>query len=301
MRHRSTIALLALLVLAACGTPEDLATLARPAPSTAPAQCKAPVGPPTPTATPFSYPGPGTPMPTYPVPTAYPTTDPAAIPEETAPGGLGSAPGIQDEAAALGAFMVMPDSVDGYALEAAEIGPLLMEQRGSMRIGYGRRVGFFNSTEPIMQIAVDRGYHLLYSWPELNTTVRRDGPIIWSATYREVNYPDERGQNHCYPLVSLRWAVQDSGLVFQIMTDSVEHRDALLRAYLKALKNAPPMRDTTPPPSPTATPTPFGGPPPFDTASPFPVPPYPMATDGPILPPNATPTLTPTPASTPAP
>lgn len=301
MLRRFTTALLVLLVLAGCGTPDDLVTLTQPAPPPSVAQCKTPVGTPTPTATPFSYPGPGTPMPTYPVPTVYPTTDPQSIPEETAPGGLGSAPGIQDEAAALGAFMVMPDSVDGHPLEAAQIGPLLMEQGGSMRIGYGRRAGPFNSAEPIMQLVVSRGYDLLYPWHELNATVQRDGPIIWSATYQEVNYPDEHGQNQCYPFASLRWAVQDSGLVFEIITASVEHRDALLRAYLKALKNAPPMRDTTPPPSPTATPTPFGGPPPFDTASPLPTPPYPVATDGPILESTATPTLTPTPAATPAP
>lgn len=298
MYRRSTVALLALLVLAGCGTPDTQVTLAQPAPPAPPAQCKTSPGPPTPTAPPFSYPGPGTPMPTYAVPTAYPTVDPGAIPEETAPGGLGSAPGIQDEAAALGAFMVMPDSVEGYALEAAEIGPLLMEERHLMRLGYGRRMGPYNTTQPLILIAAHRtdstdGWS--YTWPD----VRRDGSIIWSATYEERNYPDDHGQNQCNPLASLNWTIQDSGLVFHITTDSVERRDALLRAYLKALKNAPPMRDTTPPPTPTATPTPFGGPPPFDTPSPFPA--YPVATDEPILEPTATPTLTPTPAATPAP
>ena len=58
---------------------------------------------------------------------------------------------------------------------------------------------------------------------------------------------------HCYPLYQLDWTIADSDLLFTIATDSTARRDVVLRAYLNALTNAPPMRDLAPTPTPRPT------------------------------------------------
>lgn len=300
MHHRLAIVPLVLLVLAGCGTPDGTLTLSQPQPTLAPpAECKAPI----------SYPGPGTPMPTTVLdssPTATPITNPRDIPEQAAPLGLGSAPRINDEAAALGAVMAMPHLVAGYDLEYAMIGPSMMEE-GMMILLYGGAARAMSADEPRMAFAVNRGSYAppMAMWPYWSS-IHRDGQILWAEHYNESNYRNERGEGVCVPHVSFSWMVEGSGVIYSIDTDSVERRDLLLGAYLEALKSAPPMRELAPLSTPEPIPT-------FDpslppTPDPYPGPPTPTTTPAEVPPPQTGFTqipypapLIPTPTPTPAP
>jgi hypothetical protein len=245
MYRRVTTGLLVLLALSACGSPDDLATLAQPGPD-AVAECKEPI----------SYPGPGTPMPTSApnmLPTATPIVDPRDIPEQAAPLGLGSAARIKDERAALGAFMVMPAAIRGHQLETAWLGPRMMEENG-MLLAYGQRtVRDYPASLPWVELFAGR-----YSLTEMSdgspfpprwSSIYRDGAILWTEDYHEENYRDAQGEGVCRPILFFAWMIEGSDVLYTISTDSVERRDLVLSAYLEALKNAPQIRDLAPLPT----------------------------------------------------
>lgn len=259
MHRRLAVVPLVLLALAGCGTPDGTLTLHQPqaTPHTVATLGQSSTHPVAKCLNPLddaSYPGPGTTMPV--MPTATPIIDRQALPEQVAPLGLGSAPRITDQAAALGAFTVMPRSIGEYALNTDVTGPEMMEQDG-MLLGYGQPPEHSGSNTIEFAAwrsspwAMTRDTGIVADWP----FTYRDGPILWAESYVEDKYRNEHGEVVCTPKLGFFWALEGSDVLYIIATDSVERRDLVLRAYLEALKSAPPMRELAPLPPPAPEPS----------------------------------------------